>query len=189
MIVAGVLLAAGSGARMGGPKALVLGASGRPWVVDSARTLTLGGCAEVHVTVGAEESAVREALDGEDVHVIDVGNWAEGVSASLRRGLAALESGPADAALIHLVDLPDVGPDVVERVLAAAGVATLARATYDGLPGHPVLIGREHWAELSATLSGDSGAKAYLSSRAVTLIECGDLATGQDIDSPDRFTS
>lgn len=85
MIVAGVLLAADSGARIGGPKALVLGTSGRPWVVDSMRTLTLGGCDEVYVTVGAEESAVREALDGEDVHIVDVGDWAKGVSSSLRR--------------------------------------------------------------------------------------------------------
>ena len=182
MIVAGLLLAAGSGSRMGGPKALVCGASGRPWVVDSARVLEAGGCDSVHVSIGAQASAVRQVLRGEGVTVVEVDDWASGLSASIQRGLEAIAHSDADAVLVHLVDLPDVGPDVVERVRTAG--TTLARARYGGAPGHPVLIGREHWSALLASLSGDSGAGAYLSSHSVTSVECGDLASGQDIDSP-----
>ena len=67
-------------------------------------------------------------------------------AASLRAGLGAL-AGRADAAVVTLVDLPDVRADVVRRVSTAAPArATLARATYEGRPGHPVLLGRDHWA-------------------------------------------
>ena len=94
-------------------------------------------------------------------------DWAEGMSASLRAGLAALDR-VADAALVTLVDLPDVSADVVRRVVAAAtGPDVLARAAYDGKPGHPVLIGRDHWAGVIATATGDQGARDYLS-RATT---------------------
>jgi len=63
------------------------------------------------------------------------------------------------------------------------GPAALARATYDGRPGHPVLLGRDHWAGVVQTAVGDYGARAYLADRDVTLVECGDLATGRDVDS------
>ncbi len=86
-----------------------------------------------------------------------------------------------------LVDLPDVGAAVVDRVVsAAAGPASLARAAYDGVPGHPVLLGRDHWAEVARTARGDRGARDHLARHgdAVRLVECGDLATGADVDEP-----
>ena len=77
--------------------------------------------------------------------------------------------------------------DVVRRVVAAAtGPGVLARAAYDGTPGHPVLIGRDHWAGVVETASGDQGARDYLKEREVTAVECGDLATGRDVDTPAR---
>ena len=70
------------------------------------------------------------------------------------------------------------------RVLAAGtGRAVLARAAYDGEAGHPVLLGADHLAPLVATLRGDVGAKSYLAAHEVTLVECGDLATGADRDT------
>jgi CTP:molybdopterin cytidylyltransferase MocA len=59
----------------------------------------------------------------------------------------------------------------------------LARAAYDGVPGHPVLFGRDHWPGVLETAHGDRGARAYLAGRDVELVECGDLATGHDVDS------
>jgi CTP:molybdopterin cytidylyltransferase MocA len=93
---------------------------------------------------------------------------------------------PADAtaALVLLVDLPDITPDVVQRVLdTASGTASLARATYDGRPGHPVLLGRDHWAGVLDTATGDRGARDYLEAHEHVSVECGDLATGADVDS------
>jgi CTP:molybdopterin cytidylyltransferase MocA len=86
---------------------------------------------------------------------------------------------------VSLVDLPDVGATVVRRLLeqAAPGRAALARASYDGVPGHPVLIGREHWDGVLASARGDRGARDYLREHPPILVECGDLATGRDVDT------
>ena len=59
----------------------------------------------------------------------------------------------------------------------------LARAAYGGVPGHPVLLGRDHWPGVLESAQGDQGARSYLARHEVELIECGDLATGRDVDS------
>ncbi len=78
-----------------------------------------------------------------------------------------------------MVDLPDVTAPVVRRLLDLPDSEdVLARATYDGTPGHPVLLGRAHWSGVIDTATGDRGARDYLAAHPVTLVECGDLATG-----------
>ena len=179
MTVHGLLLAAGAGRRMGTPKALVPG-----WLQGSAGVLLDGGCDRVTVVLGAAADEAR-ALVPAGVGVVVAEDWAEGMGASLRAGLEALEGIDADAALVHLVDLPDVGAEVVRRVAAArpGDLSALARAAYDGVPGHPVLIGRDHWTGVAAGARGDRGARVYLREHEVLLVECGDLATGEDVDS------
>ena len=105
------------------------------------------------------------------------------MSASLRDGLAAVTT---DAAVVHLVDLPDVPAAVVRRLLDRGGRApgALARATYGDRPGHPVLVGADHVGPLLATLTGDRGGRAYLDAHAALAVACGDLATGLDDDAP-----
>lgn len=174
--VVGVLLAAGAGARFGMPKVL---AEQGVWLRIAVDALACGGCDEVLVVLGA---AVVEVPDpGRAVIARD---WADGMAASLRAGLAAAAG--ARCVVVHLVDTPDVGADVVARVLAAAGdPAGLARACYRGRPGHPVVIGSRHWPALEATLRGDRGARVFLAGRTdVVTVECGDLASGADIDEP-----
>ena len=185
MSVAGLLLAAGAGTRMGGPKALVEGADGVAWVVSSARALIEGGCDEVVVVIGAAADRVRRLLADEPVQPVFASAWADGMGASLKVGLSALAtSSRADAAIVHLVDLPDVGADVVQRLSRVAEHDTLARAAYDSQrPGHPVLLGRDHWRGVIATAAGDSGARDYLRDRQVTAVDCSDLASGIDLDS------
>ncbi|KAA1394378.1 nucleotidyltransferase family protein [Aeromicrobium ginsengisoli] len=180
--VAGVLLAAGAGTRMGRPKALVEGPDGTPWVVSAVRTLRDGGCGAVVVVIGAEAETVRACLAGEDVTIVEPPDWADGMGVSLGAGLRALEA--HDAALVHLVDLPDVGPDVVRRLARHAAVDVLARADYGHGPGHPVLLGRDHWAGVIASVVGDQGARAYLDQHDVLAVDCRDLATGVDVDRP-----
>lgn len=181
----GLLLAAGAGSRMGRPKALVRDEAGEPWLVRGVRALREGGCDAVTVVLGARAEEAAPLLADTGARWVLAPDWAEGMSASLRTGLAALAGGTDDAALVSLVDLPDVGPDVVRRVVALAGdPAVVARAAYDGTPGHPVLLGRGHWAAVGDVASGDRGARDYLASRDVVLVECGDLATGRDRDTP-----
>lgn len=181
MTTTGLLLAAGAGRRMGRPKALVEG-----WL---ARALgSLADCDDVVVVLGAASGAVRALLPPGTDHVV-AEDWADGMGASLRAGLRHLEPVGASRCVVTLVDLPDVGADVVARLLAQPEDASvLARAAYDGTPGHPVLLGRDHWAGVAATAQGDQGARAYLRGREVTLVECGDLATGRDQDTPDGPT-
>ncbi|KHL18996.1 molybdenum cofactor cytidylyltransferase/nicotine blue oxidoreductase [Mumia flava] len=183
----GVLLAAGAGRRMGRPKALVRAADGTPWVRRGVDVLRGGGCEEVVVVLGASADAVRPLLADADVRIVEAADWSVGMGASLRTGLRALDDGTtgADACLVSLVDLPDVGPDVVARLLTTAAPDALARATYAGRPGHPVLVGRSHWPAMAASLSGDEGARRYLADHGAAAVECGDLATGQDVDRLD----
>ncbi|MBC7276104.1 nucleotidyltransferase family protein [Nocardioides sp.] len=175
-MIAGLLLAAGAGRRMGGPKALV-----DDWLVRSIEVLRDGGCDEVLVVLGAAADEARARLP-EGQQVVVAANWDEGMGASLRVGLETL--GPdVEAAVVHLVDLPDVGADVVSRVVSTGTTTGLARAAYSGVPGHPVLIGRDHWSRVIEAAVGDEGARRYLRSHDVRLVECGDLAGGRDVDS------
>lgn len=181
MIVHGLLLAAGAGSRMGRPKALVIDAAGGSWLARSVDVLHEGGCEEVTVVLGAAVAEAVPLLDGRGADVVVAHDWAEGMSASLRAGLRSLP--PADAALVHLVDLPDVTAAVVARVLTAAtGPGSLARAAYDGRAGHPVLLGQDHWGPVAGSATGDHGARDYLRAHGARLVECGDLARGRDVD-------
>lgn len=187
-MVHGLLLAAGAGTRMGMPKALARDDDGTSWLLRSVQVLRDGGCSAVTIVLGAAADDARALLDRDDdvdADVVVAEDWADGMGASLRAGLRSLDgSFDGDAVLVHLVDLPDVSPAVVARVLAttAAGPATLARASYDQKPGHPVLLGRDHWLPVADAARGDRGARDYLAAHGPSLVECGDLATGRDVD-------
>jgi CTP:molybdopterin cytidylyltransferase MocA len=171
--VASVLLAAGAGTRYGMPK--VCAEDGR-WLRACVAALTGGGCDDVVVVLGA---AVVDVPTPARAAV--AADWERGLSASVRAGIDAVD---ASVVVLHTVDTPDVGADVVRRVLDAASASGLARAHYDGRPGHPVVIARRHWPALLAALRGDEGARPFLSGRTdVVAVECGDLASGQDIDT------
>ncbi|MEO3761542.1 nucleotidyltransferase family protein [Mycobacterium sp. B14F4] len=171
---AGVVLAAGAGSRFGMPK--VLAGQGK-WLKAAVEALSDGGCGDVVVVLGAaivEVPPPARAVVAED--------WSDGLSASLRAGLSAVD---ADYAVVHTVDTPDVGAGVVQRVIAAAGAAPsgLARARYGDAPGHPVVIARRHWPAVLEGLRGDQGARTFLAARDdVVEVGCADLATGRDID-------
>ncbi|WP_158887751.1 nucleotidyltransferase family protein [Amycolatopsis anabasis] len=182
--VAGLLLAAGAGRRFGQPKALVE-LDGEPLLLRALRTLTGGGCAPVRVVLGAEAEAARALLPDPSIAVV-AEDWATGMGASLRAGLRAVRELDCDAVLVHLVDLPWTGPPVVDRLLANAGPEAVARASFDGVPGHPVLFGRRWFDEIADSARGDRDARDWLSGRAdLRLIECGDLGRGADVDRPD----
>ncbi|GGN91464.1 4-diphosphocytidyl-2C-methyl-D-erythritol synthase [Streptomyces albiflavescens] len=184
--VAGLLLAAGGGRRLGGrPKAL-LSHRGRPLVEHAVEVLRSGGITRVHVVLGAQADIVRERAELPGCVLVDNPQWEEGMGSSLRAGLDSLAGTGARAALVSLVDQPGIGREAVARVLAAyVSPLSLAAAAYDGERGHPVLFGAGHWAGIAATATGDRGARAYLKAHedAITLVECGDVAQAYDIDT------
>jgi len=178
--IAGVLLAAGEGTRLGEPKALVEVAGTR--LVDrGAALLRDGGTAPVVVVTGAVDVPLLGVIT---VHNPD---WRSGMASSLAAGLAALPDSCA-AAVIALVDQPLIGPGVVRRLIAAyldgAGIAV---ASYDGKQRNPVLLDRDEWAGVLALATGDAGARPYLRAHPdrVTAVECGDIGRPDDIDTPE----
>lgn len=184
MTVAGVLLAAGAGRRFGMPKALVRH-RGRLFVEQAAEVLHGGGCAPVVIVLGAAAAEVRASATLPDSSLVDNPEWTTGMGSSLRSGLAALSSSDAEAALVLPVDTPGVTVEAVRRFVALAAADALARATYDGRPGHPVLIGRDRWSDVAATAVGDAGAREYLRTHPPLEIPCGDVADGADVDRPE----
>jgi CTP:molybdopterin cytidylyltransferase MocA len=191
--VAGLLLAAGGGRRLGGrPKAL-LPYGDRPLVEHAVSVLQAGGCGPVHVVLGAAAAEVRERADLTGCVVVENPHWAEGMGSSLRAGLASLAAvDPAPSAtVIGLVDQPGVTGAAVARVVAAARegddlVSSLVSAMYDGRRGHPVLIGASRWAGVACSAGEDRGARTYLREHAeqTVLVECGDISDHADIDTP-----
>jgi nicotine blue oxidoreductase len=175
-----VLLAAGEGSRFGQPKALVeLG--GQTLAERGAELLRAGGTDPILVVTGAAPIQVS------GTQTVYNQEWRTGMGSSLRVALAALAGTDAGAAVVALADQPLVGPQAVARLIAAyRDGATVAVATYDGQPRNPVLLAREHWPEVAALATGDTGARAFLRARAdlVTQVECGDTGRADDIDTP-----
>jgi nicotine blue oxidoreductase len=151
----------------------------------------IAACDPRVVVVGAAGAEVA-ALLPVDVHVIDNPHHQDGMGSSLRAGLRAVDdvlpAAEIHAALVMLVDLPGVGPAVINRVIAAAGFADTARdaivrAAFGGRPGHPVIFGRHHWPGVIEAAGGDRGARDYLADHPAVLVECSDIGSGEDVDT------
>ena len=176
--VAGVLLAAGEGRRLGQPKALVE-IGGEPLAQRGVALLRDGGAAPIVVVTGAV------AVDLPGVLAVHNPDWPSGMGSSLAVGLATVPDS-CHAAVIALVDQPLVGPEAVRRLIAAhAAGASIAVAAYDGAPRNPVLLAREHWTGVIALAVGDAGARPFLRAHPdlVMSVECGDTGRPDDLDT------
>ena len=182
-MIGGLILAAGSGSRFGGAKQLAE-LDGKPLLDHAVEAMSAVPAIErIVVVLGAGADAVRARanLDGVDVVVAD--DWADGVSASLRAGIAALRD--AEAVVVTLADQPLITPQVISAVGDQGDSRPpAARATYGGNLGHPVLIKRELFDRI-ADLAGDTGARDLLELAGVAKVECGHLADPHDVDTPD----
>ncbi len=166
-----LILAAGAGRRFGGPKQLAE-LDGRPLL---QHVLDLAAPWDPLVVLGAYASEILAQVEVGSHLIVD--DWSQGQSASLKAGVAAL--GDADRVLVLLGDMPFVTRAAVEAVLAAPGCA---RATYDGVPGHPVVLDGPVLARVP-DLRGDEGARSLLADCA--LVEAAHLADPRDVDTPE----
>ncbi|RBY92761.1 NTP transferase domain-containing protein [Blastococcus sp. TF02A-30] len=184
MTTAAVVLAAGGGRRYGMPKALVE-FEGSLLVERAVRTAR-AACDVVLVVLGAQALDVWRTADLTGATVLANAEWETGMASSLRTGLEGLRGfpGTVDAALITLVDMPGMTPAALAAVAAHAAPGALAVATYDGVRSHPVLLGREHWAGVIGSATGDEGARRYLAEHEVTEVDCTGLADPADLDVP-----
>ena len=182
--VAAVVLAAGGGRRYGMPKALVEHEGSL--LVERAVRTARAVCDPVLVVLGARAVDVWQRADLAGATVLANRDWESGMASSLRTGLDGLRGWPGriDAALVTLVDMPGMTPQALERLAAVAAPDALAVATYAGVRGHPVLLGREHWAGVAETATGDEGARRYLAAHEVTEVDCTGLADPTDLDVP-----
>ena len=182
--IGGIVLAAGEGRRFGGAKQVAM-LDGRPLLEHAVRAmLAVPAISPVVVVLGAHADEVREAVDLRGVDVVVCDDWADGQSASLQAGVAAL--GEVEAAVITLGDQPFITPQVIAGVLDQRGRHLAVRATYDGRPGHPVLLERrllDHVGELE----GDAGARKLLVGDHVRPWEVGRLCDPTDIDTRERL--
>jgi CTP:molybdopterin cytidylyltransferase MocA len=178
--VAGLLLAAGEGSRLGQPKALVeLG--GMTLAERGIALLRDGGAEPIIMVTGAAPVSLPGVIAAHNP------DWRTGMGGSLREGLQTLPA-DRDAVVIALVDQPLVSPQAVRRLIAAflAG-AEVAVACYEGRPRNPVLLARAHWAAAAGAAQGDAGARGFLRthSELVTAVECGDIGRPDDLDTPE----
>jgi molybdenum cofactor cytidylyltransferase len=186
--VAGVVLAAGAGARFdargGGVKPLAP-FRGRPLVEHALAALAGPDVAGRFVVLGAQADAVAAGADLGDAQVVRCPDWAEGLSASLRAGVAAAASAGFDAVVIVLGDQPLLSAAAVARIVAARKPAELdaVRAGYDGVPAHPTLLEASAFGAV-AELRGDAGARQALAALRVAQIACDGLGRPDDVDTP-----
>lgn len=185
MTTCGVVLAAGEARRFGSLKQLApLG--GRP-LLQHALDTAVGSPAldRVVLVLGAQADRVRAAIESGRADVVVCPDWDEGVAASLRAGVMAAAG--AEWVVVLLGDEPDLPGEAVARVIAAAGEAPAAvravRAMWAGRPGHPVALHADLLGRVGE-LRGDTGARALLGGVPVLAVECGDLGTPGDVDTP-----
>ena len=190
--IAGLVLAAGGGSRFGRPKAEVEVGGRR--LVDLAIDSCVGaGLSPVVVVLGAVwlipmPRADGPADDAAEIWLVENTEWATGLASSLRAGLAALRGGPdVDAVVITPVDTVSVGKEHLRRVCSALrDGATAAVATYEGRPRTPVGLARRVFEDVARTVAGDEGARTWLRANPelVTDVECADLGSWIDVDTP-----
>ncbi len=184
-----MVLAAGAGRRFGGGKLLVPFA-GAPLIRRTLEAVCGVGFAEVVVVTGTESAAIAAVLEGLTCRLVASADWADGMAASLRAGLAALASGTSGV-FIFLGDMPLVPvhlcADLAEQA-KRAGYA--ARPMVAGKPGHPAAFTRASFVDL-AKLSGDTGANRLLAARVsgVAYLACDDLGALIDIDAPEDIAA
>jgi molybdenum cofactor cytidylyltransferase len=191
--VAAVVLAAGAARRMRGRDKLLEPVGGRPVLRAVAESAAASRADEVVVVLPPGADARRAALAGVAARVVEAPDWAEGMAASLRAGVAAVAGG-ADAAVILLADMPEVGAREIDALIAAFDPGEgreIARAvSADGRPGHPVLFGRRFF-ETLAGLSGDRGARDVLADAAEFVVDVPTSGRSAlvDLDTPEDWAA
>lgn len=159
-MIVGILLAAGGATRFGSQK-LIVPYRGEPLVRHAARLLR-SVTDETIAVIGNDADAVRGALAGPDVRVVENADWRDGQSTSLRAGIRAVPAN-AEAVIVALGDQPEMDPGVARALVEqwrASGLPMVA-ARYRGVRAPPVLIARDVFDEIE-TLHGDAGAKPLM---------------------------
>ncbi|WP_338662679.1 molybdopterin-binding/glycosyltransferase family 2 protein [Pararoseomonas sp. SCSIO 73927] len=189
--VAALVLAAGRSRRMAPlNKLMVADREGRPMVARVVENALASRARPVLVVTGHEHERVEEALAGRPVLISHAESYAEGISASLKAGIAALPP-EVEGVLVLLGDMPLVSPAVLDRLLAAFDPEegrAIVQPTFRGKQGNPVLWAREFFPEILG-ISGDVGARHLTGRHADRLVnvEVSDDGVLRDFDTADTL--
>jgi molybdenum cofactor cytidylyltransferase len=184
-----IVLAAGSSSRMGTAKQL-LELEGSPLIVRVVVAALASEANPVVVVLGANEESIRLSIADRPVIVARNPGWPEGISSSIRVGLAAiLEARPdLEAVLVTPCDQPALSSEILRQLYAAhQATGRIACARYKGRNGSPAVFGRQHF-PLLKSLSGDKGARDLLNGDrgSVEALEIPSL--GIDFDTPSDYS-
>jgi molybdenum cofactor cytidylyltransferase len=189
--IAAIVLAAGRSRRMAPRnKLLIEGPDGRAMVARAVDHALASRARPVVVVTGHMQREVRAALAGRSVLYAHNADFADGLAASLRVGLAALP--PAtNGALVCLGDMPLVDGTILDRLIDAFDPAegrAIVLPTFNGKQGNPMLWARQFFPAMAA-LAGDVGARHLAAENAdlVHAVEIGDDAVLRDFDTPETL--
>ncbi|MBZ9993354.1 NTP transferase domain-containing protein [Mesorhizobium sp. BH1-1-4] len=184
--VAIVLLAAGRSSRMGGPNKLMALFDGQPLVRRTAERTLASKASGTIVVTGHQRERVRAALSGLEVTFADNPDFADGLSTSLKAGIACLPQDVAGA-MIVLGDMPGVAPGDLDRLIdafRAAGGNCVVRASHEGRRGNPVLLPRSLFSAV-AHLEGDTGARHLVEAEGLDVVDV-EIGEGASVDVDTR---
>jgi molybdenum cofactor cytidylyltransferase len=184
---AAVILAAGRSTRMGGPNKLLATVTGRPLARIAAEAALASKARPVVVVTGHQSETIADALRDLPLQFAHNPDVADGLSTSLRVGLAALPD-DIDGAVVMLADMPQVDQALIDRLMSAYDAekgALIAVPVIDGKRGNPVLWSRRFFPELMA-LTGDIGARHLIGKYAEAVVDVPVTGAGAlvDIDTP-----
>jgi molybdenum cofactor cytidylyltransferase len=190
--VAAIVLAAGRSTRMGGPNKLLAGLGGRPLVRIAVEEALASSARPVVVVTGHQREAVEAALADLPVRFVHNPDFAEGLSTSLKAGIAAVPD-DVDGTVVCLGDMPQVGAALIDRLAAAFDPdhgALIVVPTSGGKRGNPVLWARRFFPDLAA-IEGDVGARHLLAGfrDAVVEVPVGNSAALVDVDTPEALSA
>ena len=180
MSLGALVLAAGEGRRFGGTKQLAE-LDGRPLLEHALAAVT--GISPRVVVLGHAAGEIAARVDLHGARPVVCPDFAEGQAASLRCGIAALDT---DEVLVVLGDQPGITAAALDALISAGGDEDAVRATYDGEASHPVLL-RRPLLDRVGELSGDVGFRDLLRGARVREVEVGHLADPADIDTREEL--
>ena len=189
--VAAIVLAAGSGSRMGQLKQL-LSFDGQTLVENAVRVALDAGFDPIIVVVGAQSASVRKMIASKHVVIVENEQWQSGMGSSISAGVRQLRELGTDSAAVAilLVDQPLVTAShlrEMKKLLSQPGTKIVA-AQYTGVLGVPVIFKRDLFSVLAA-LEPQVGARLLLRDRNQAIMPFDLPEAAVDVDTPEDFAA